>query len=880
MNDMTNHIIVRLKAEHYTGNMLGIRDARPRLSWQYTEHVPDRSTVVITLRRRRFCGKSVTQVAQLPAENHRLIEWPFNPIEEREEVVLSVQLQAKDGIWLGEPSEPLHVERAIGYPESDFIGVPWPEYATDHRRAPLVRTEFTLKDKPVRARLYMTAYGLVEAEINGNKVGDDILTPGWTDYDNRLYLWTFDITSHVQQGTNVAGFLLGDGWYRGRLGFFGGHANNWGDRLAVNAQIECEYADGTNTRILSNSWDRRWKCALGPILESDLGEGERYDARLEQEHWSEPGFQTDADAWKPVAEISRDPVPKILPAPFRGIQSRMIRKPQSITCIQRGEDGLGTWLVDMGQNCTQRLRLHMHGLRRGQTVSIQHAEVLERDGTLSTRPLRRAQQHDMYTSSGHDTWWEPRFSIHGFRYATIDGWPGELTETDIDCNVYYADMTQTGWFNSSHALLNRFHSNVLWSMRSNFVFVPTDCPQRDERMGWTGDLSVFAPTATWLYDATAFLCSWLDDLAYEQERYGTVPLYCPWFSMNGTHNGMRPVAVWGDAAIIVPWQLFMETGDLLLLHQYLPMMDRWIDGIAPRLSDDGVWDRYHDDVRAQIGDWLDPNAPSDDPGKEMTPKQLVATAYYARSCRILAKAHRHANDIDAAEHYEQLAEHVAEGFTSRFIADDGLITSDSECAYVLAVAFDLVRDSKRRTAVEHRLLDKIQSSGYTIGTGFAGTPQLLHALTKIGREDSAMKLLLNEQCPGWLYQVIMGGTTTWERWDSLLPDGSVNPGDMTSFNHYALGSAGEWVHERLGGLTNLQPGWGRFLVSPHMGDGVENANVSRLTPNGTIQVEWSTLDDGRHRVHLIVPEGSVAALRLPGLEDRECSAGDYVVVCG
>lgn len=863
---------VHLTVEHYPGDVLGIGQTVPRLSWQYSDVVPADAKTELEITRRMPAAQAVVQSVPVGRADNVLLPWPLTPLNAREQVIVRARLTQADAV--SEWSAPLHFELGLTVAferEAAFVGPAQLDGHTDHRPQPLVRTEFVVPAKPVQARLYLSALGLVDAELNGQRVGQDILTPGWTQYDDRLELWTYDITQQLQAGTNALGFWLGDGWYRGRVGFKGGQANVYGDRLGVFAQVEIFYADGSEQQIFSNSYDRQWYTVNGPITASNLFEGEDYDARLTQPGWTMPGF--DDSGWDTVAQIPFDnrklELPILPPVRAHG-------QHPAVTITKTGEHkGRTNWIVDFGQNCTQRVRLHIHDLAAGDQVSIQHAEVLEKDGSLSTRPLRRGQQLDTYISNGEDALWEPRFTIHGFRYAEVKGWPGELTAADMECIVYYSAMKQVGQFASSNQLVNRLHDNVLWSMRSNFVSIPTDCPQRDERLGWTGDISLFASTADYLYDTSSFLSNWLVDVRSDQKKWGTVPFYVPFIPF-AEWSSPQAIAIWGDAAVMVPWTLYMNSGDKQQLASQYALAQAWIDEVHGYLSPDGVWDRKPHYSLGQLGDWLDPTAPPDDPVKAMTQKELVATAFFARSVRLFVKMAQALDRPEEAERYERLAQHIERGFQHRFVHADGRMTSDTQCAYALAIVFNLLTDQPElQTKAGNRLAALVQASHGQVSTGFAGMPYVLPALTQTGHLQEAYSLFLSDKCPSWLYQVKMGGTTTWERWDSMLPDGSVNPGVMTSFNHYSLGSVAAWMHSTIGGLTATAPGWRTFRVAPQPGGGITQGQTSRETPYGLAAVTWQLLA-GEFRITVTVPNGTTATVVLPdGTASKTVTAGQY-----
>jgi alpha-L-rhamnosidase len=529
----------------------------------------------------------------------------------------------------------------------------------------------------------------------------------------------------------------------------------------------------------------------------------------------------------------------------------------------------GRRIIDFGQNLVGRVRIRVAG-DAGERVTIRTAEVVQ-GGELYTRPLRDARSTDSYTLAGRAAEeWEPRFTFHGFRYAEIDGWPGDLDEAvargDIEARVYHTDLERSGWFASSDPELDRLHDNVVWSMRGNFVDVPTDCPQRDERVGWTGDLQVFAPTASFLYDVSGMLSSWLADVAVEQLPDGTIPWYVPVIPAHHMWTPIRPGAAWGDVATFTPWTLFERFGDVGILRAQYDSARRWVDLQARLAGRDRLWDHGF-----QLGDWLDPDAPPDDPAAGKTDRYLVATAYFAASARLVARmAEVIGLERDAAE-YARLAEEVRTAFVSAYVGGDGIMVSDAQTAYALALAFDLLPGSLRAAAGD-RLAALVAESGNRISTGFVGTPLVADALSTTGHTDVAYDLLMERGCPSWLYAVTQGATTIWERWDSMLPDGTVNSGSMTSFNHYALGAVADWMHRTVAGIAPDEPGYRRIRFAPRPDAGLTWAAAEHETPYGRAAISWRLDADGMN-VEVMVPLGTTAVLDLPGEPDRELGPG-------
>lgn len=855
--------IASLCFEHHHGNVRGIETEAPRLSWTYVPGSAPESWDFVRVTALRSCRGTflAEESTTVPVDANVLLDWPFPPAGSSEHIEVHVRLERTDGSHTPDlvgSFEPWLLN--VGERVADMVGPAWPEPWTDFRHAPLIRCETTVAQRPTWARLYLSSYGLVDAEINGQRVGEDVLTPGWTDYRNRLTCWTYDVTGLLRTGDNVLGFWLGDGWYRGRLGWDGGEPNVYGDRLGVWAQLEMAFEDGTTRRVFSNSYDGHWFAAKGPIVRSGLYRGERYDARLEYSGWSSPGFIQDG-SWERVTELKFDPV--LLHAP----QMEAVRKigTHQVESIRR--IGEGRYLLDFGQNCTQRLRLSIPQMPSGDVVTIRHAEVLEPDGSLAIKPLREAEQMDTFTSAGEAAEWEPRFTMHAFRYATISGWKGDLDPSMVDCRVYGSVLQRTGWLNTSHEMLNQLHSNVRWSMLSNFVSIPTDCPQRDERLGWTGDIAMFAPTASFLYDVSAFLSNWLVDVEYDTHDFGTVPGFVPFVPVS---DWRRPasIAIWGDSVVLVPWAIYMESGDRQLLERQYPLAEYWVNQVSGYLSEDGVWDRRPELAFGQLGDWLDPSAPIDNPTLSLTEQNLVATAFCYQSACLVAKMSEELHRHDDAERYRHLAEHVREGFLARFVDGSGRMTSDTECAYALAIMFGLLDDSPALLlGAGDRLSELAVENRYRVSTGFAGTPYVLPALTRTGHVDAAYRMILNTQSPSWLYEVSMGATTTWERWDAMLPDGTLNPSGMTSFNHYALGAVADWMHCVIGGIRALQPGWKEFEIAPKPGGGITSAHVSHASPYGVINVSWRIADDSLI-VDAQVPFGTCAVIGVQQGEER------------
>jgi len=858
INSQTTHVdttVVRVRFEHLQ-EALGIGTPQPRLSWLVETSTTGWTQAAYEIEAYAPTGSPYGRTGRVESSESVLVAWPFAPLSSRRRVAVRVRVW-DDGGQVSAWSELFPVEAGLLEPgdwTGRFVRPDWEEDTVTPQPGPLLRKEFTLRTSVRHARLYVTALGVYEASLNGNRVGDHVMAPGWTSYHHRLRYQTFDVTELLHEGQNAIGAMLGDGWFRGRLGFGGGRPAIYGDRIALLAQLEVEYTDGATERIVT---DETWRANRGPILTNDIYDGEAYDARLEEPGWSEPAY--DDHDWAGVRAVEWDFATLFAPLgpPVRRIE---LVAPKEIFLSPSGRT-----LIDFGQNLVGWLRLTVSG-PAGQTITLRHAEVLE-NGELGTRPLRHAKATDHYTlrgsNNGDQEIWEPRFTFHGFRYAEVEGWPGELKSENIRAVVCHSDMERTGWFDCSDPLINRLHENVVWGMRGNFLDVPTDCPQRDERLGWTGDIQVFSPTASFLFDAAGFLASWLADLAAEQKVTGVVPFVVPDVMARVT----PPAAAWGDAAVVVPWVLCQRFGDVKILADQFESMCAWVDLIERIAGENRLWDQGF-----QFGDWLDPAAPPDRPGDARTPGFIVASAYFARSAEMLGWTARVLGRKEEEDHYRALAAEVREAFGQEYVTPSGRILSDSSTAYALALQFALLPDESQRRHAGARLVSLMRASGYRISTGFVGTPLICDALCSQGHYAAAFRLLTQRECPSWLYPVTMGATTIWERWDSMLPDGSVNPGEMTSFNHYALGAVADWLHRTVAGLAPGEPGYRRLDIHPRPGGGLSYAAARHSTPYGIAACSWR-LTAEEITVEVEVPPNTTARVTLPGKDGAPIEIG-------
>ncbi len=739
-------------------------------------------------------------------------------------------------------------------PEQDFDG------------APLLRKEFQLAEGHggvARATLRATAFGVYEAFINGAPVGEDVLSPGWSSYEWRLRYRSYDVTALLGP-TTVIGVSLGNGWYRGRLAWHG-MSNLYGIELGFFGQLDIEFEDG---HIQSVGSDTTWQSGPSATTFNDLYDGQAIDARRNQNGWAEPGFGagTGPGSWAGVRALEFDVDRLAEPVSPPVVRAGVVRPVEVFT------SPTGRTLVDFGQNLVGWLRFTVRG-EAGQTITVRHAEVLE-DGELGIRPLRSAKAADTFILSGGQDFFEPTKTFHGFRYAEITGWPGTLTEDSVEAVVVHSDLERTGTFECSNGLVNQLHRNIVWGLRGNFLDLPTDCPQRDERLGWTGDIAVFAPTAAFLYDVKGFLQDWLLDLAAEQKAAdGLVPItvpdalkYCP---QPPEFPSPESSALWSEASVWVPWALWEAYGDDTVLENQYESMTSHTRRVEGLLSPTGLWD-----TGFQFGDWLDPDAEPDKPWDAKADTGVVATTCMFRTASITAQTARLLGHQNDAEYFDQLAARVQASFLEHYVSGDGTIHSDCTTVYALAIAFGILPNREHVDFAGERLAELVRKNDYRVSTGFAGTPFITHALTDTGHADEAYRLLLEEGCPSWLYPVTMGATTVWERWDSMLPDGTINPGEMTSFNHYALGAVADWMHKTVGGISPLAPGYAKVRIAPVPGQGIDWAKTSLKTPHGTVRVEWR-LDGGAFHLEAAIPEGVEADVVLPSGEPRTVQGGTH-----
>ena len=835
----------------YLRNPIGIDAVQPRLSWQITS--TRRNTMQAAYQLQVATSEaSLTQRAHLLWDSGKIVsdasvfvDYAGPPAVSRTRYFWRVRVWDASGA--ASPWSPVAFwETGLLQPAdwtARWIGPPSTSADTLAAPSPLLRRAFRLEDRVQSARLYVTSLGLYELHLNGQRVGDQFFTPGWTSYRRRLQYQTYDVTALLRPGANVVGAMLGDGWYRGHLGFFG-KRNLYGQRLALRAQLEIRYASGRTERVAT---DADWVTTSGPVLASDIYGGETYDARQALQGWAAAPY--DDHAWSPVALV--DPPPTALVASL----SPPVRRVRELPPVSIRRAPSGETVFDLGQNFTGWARLSVRG-PAGTTVTLRFAEVLDRDGNIYTANLRAAAQTDRYTLSGKGREvYEPHFTFHGFRYVAVAGLPASADSTTITGIAVSSDLMPTGSLVTSDSLLNQLQRNIVWGQRSNFLDVPTDCPQRDERLGWTGDAQVFARTAAFNMDVSGFFAKWLGDVTADQDKSGSVPWVIP-NPLGGDSTEFAGTAGWSDAAVIIPWTMYLTYGDRRLLERQYASMHAWVDYARRRAGPDLIWRPGW-----QFGDWLalhstDPSYPGATTGTD-----LIATAFLAHSADLVSRTARVlGRDADAAR-YGAMFRAVRDAFIREFVSTTGRVGENTQTAYTLALAFDLLPDSLAPAAAA-RLAQDVEYRQH-LTTGFLGTPHLLHVLDANGHVGLAYKLLMQRTYPSWLYPITRGATTMWERWDGIRPDSSFEDAGMNSFNHYAFGAVGDWMYQNIGGidLDPAAPGYRRSRIAPRPGAGLTSASASLETLYGTLTSAWK-VEAGRFVLDVTVPANTAAEVTL------------------
>lgn len=851
MNIKDNSVwsVIKLRCE-YLINPLGIDETRPRLSWENS-----------------YSGRNGKQTAyqvtvyHLPlGSDHKEIIWDSGKVESDKSAHIVYEGSSlrsyqyciwKVKIWHNQSNinnnwrESELAFWSMGVLDSqdwsgEWIGYPNPSIAS----SPYFRHSFNLKKKVKKAFLYCTAKGLYEASINGENITEDIFTPGWTDYNKRLYYNTYDVSSFLKEGENVIGAILGEGWYKGVIGLFG-HKNLYGEGIYFLTNLRVEYMDGSVESITSG---KDWKTIIGPILQSSFLFGENYDATQELDGWNDIGYKD--DRWQSVKAFDLDyrfwdaeQFPKqtkksVLQAyPTEPVKRTGLIHAKSCTRLPSGG-----FIIDFEQNFAGRVRLTLQE-KKGTIIRLRHGEMIDDDGSLYVENLRTASSTDTYVCNGKGKEvFEPRFTYHGFRFVEIMGLTKKVDLKNVLGVVIGSDTKPVGNFSCSSKILNQLYSNIIWTQRSNFVEVPTDCPQRDERLGWTGDAQMYMRTASYNMDISGFFTKWLRDLKDTQRTNGCVDNVAPkaFLDTNGD-------AGWGDAITICPMNMYEIYGDLRALETYYPAMKLWVKYLE-KTSDD-----YLRGSTLSYGDWLSHDAE--------TPKDLIQNVYYYYSVSIVAKSADILNKKSDYKRYSELARLIKDAFCGKFVKKDGKLAGHTQTAYVLALYFNLLSEKNKLKAIAY-LVQDIKKRKYHLSTGFVGTPYIMHVLEENGYEEIAYRLLNNTTYPSWGYSVVNGATTVWERWNGWTKERGFEDPYMNSFSHYAYGAVGEWLFEKTAGIDMSSPGFKCITIKPIIGGGLSHAEASYESIYGMIRSEWKISGDN-FTLMAAIPANTTATIGIP-----------------
>ena len=722
---------------------------------------------------------------------------------------------------------------------------------------PQLRGDFSLAGPIRSARAYACGVGLYTMYLNGQRVGDEYLTPGFNAYDSWLQYQTYDITSLLRAGANTIGCQLGNGYYKGRVNWpeirasMGDRWNIFGDQLAFICEIHVEYEDGTETVFGS---DETWRAAYSPYLRTEIYDGEIFDARRIVDGWCTP--EVSAEGWERAVPVD------ISMALLTARKSLPVRLHERFPVKEVIRTPSGEWLLDFGQNFAGVLRFEADA-PAGTELLFQFGEALDKEGNFYRDNMRTALAEIRYIADGKRRSYRPSFTFFGFRYVRVTGWPEPLNPDCFTAEALYSDMKQTGSFECSDPRVNQLFRNSLWGQKSNFVDLPTDCPQRDERMGWTGDAQVFCRTASMNMNTAAFFRKYLYDLAVEQEKDGFVPVTVPNY-LRRTGIWQDPITGWSDAATIIPWTMYVYYGDKALLERQYPSMKAWGDFM--RKADTKGVDRYYG---FHLGDWLAQDTKDPDNFFGLTPTDLIATAFYALSADLVARAARVLGRAEDAACYDELAQRVREAFRREYVTPNGRVVSETQTAQAIALFFDLLEPHQRAVAAP-LLAERLRIDHMQLTTGFLGTPYLCPALSENGLNEFAYALLLQTRCPSWLYEIEMGATTVWERWNSVRPDGSFGPVSMNSLNHYAFGAVCEWLYRWVAGInpTEASPGFKHSILRPMPNSLLTSAKASIDTPHGVLSSQWA-LTDRKIELTFEIPFNTTAQIILPDAEGAE-----------
>lgn len=861
-----------LRTEHLE-NPPAIDTLTPRLSWQLSPS--EKKDVRQTAYEIEFASSpekleqpDLWTTGKVESANTSLVPYPGEALGSNQEVFWRVRSwiageedptawseTASFGVGLLSPSDWSAEWIAAAKNPSLTTGENVQNFAKDPIRGKIIvtpakhlRKQFETKPEPVKAKLHITSLGTHTVEINGKRIGDWFLAPGWTSYDHRLHYLTYDVTDQLQAGENVIGATISDGWYAGycAYGLFTKQAGldkkifgryYYGKIPALKAQLEITYSDGSTQTVVT---DKSWKSSLGPTTEADILMGESYDARKELTGWSTAGY--DDSSWGPV--INHEGTKGVL-TPHPGVPVRPI---EEITPVSVKEHKPGVWIFDLGQNISGVIRLRVKG-KAGDKVKIRYAEMLHNDGRLSTENLRSARNVDTYTLKGdpEGETWTPQFTYHGFQYVELTGFPGTPEKDAVTGIVIHSDTPIHGEFECDDPMINQLYSNIVWTQRANFFDLPTDCPQRDERMGWTGDAQIYVRAATYNADIAAFYKKWLRDLNDDQWEWGAYPNFAP---RPFVRPNMHFAAAWGDAGIICPWTIWKVYGDTSVISEHWDKMEKFMEFHIKR--DPEMKGTAENDCA--FGDWLALYEPK-------TPIEFIDLAYHAHDAGLMAEMAAAIGNDERAKFWKDRHAKLLESFRKIHVKPDGSLKIANQSTYAMSLQLGLIPAELKKKAADH-LAKLIRDNGNKMTTGFLGTRPLLPALSNNGHHDLAGILMQQKEYPSWGYEVEQGATTIWERWNSYIAGKGVHDPGMNSFSHYAFGAVCEWMFSELGGIDLLSPGYDEIRIAPRPTGTIKKCSVSTGTRHGKVSCSWRIEGDTFH-ADIIIPPNTSARLDLP-----------------
>jgi alpha-L-rhamnosidase len=823
-------------------NPLGINVTTPRFSWQLSS--AQRNVQQSAWEIKVTAGKTaVWNSGKINSAQSVQVPYAGNPLQPGTRYSWQVRVWDTAGhvtLWSAPATFQTALATAADW-KAQWITPGFTEDAAN-RPAILYRKTCSLPKKIRTATAYITAHGMYEAQINGQRVGDAYLTPGWTSYNKRLQYQVYDVTPLLVAGPNAIGVSVGNGWYRGYLAW-GGNKNSWGSDAALLVQIAITYTDGSTQNLIT---DNTWKSSTGPIRYDEIYHGETVDTREEKTGWANAAFNEAAWSAVQTGDFSKE---VLIPTINEPVRKHETFKPVKVLTTPNGKT-----VLDFGQNLVGWVMVKAKG-NSGDSIVIKHAEVLDKNGNFYIENLRAAKATATYILDGkEERTLEPHFSWFGFRYIQVEGYPGEINPDNFTAVALYSDMQPTGSFTCSQPLLNQLQHNIQWGQRGNFLDVPTDCPQRDERLGWTGDAQAFSRTASFNFGVNNFFAKWLHDVAADQRADGAVPHVIP----NVLGPNSSGSTGWADVCTILPWNMYLAYGDKRILEDQYSSMKAWV-GYMQAQSKNDLWQTgFH------FGDWLFYRPFDDNDGKSaVTDKYLIAQCFFAHSTQLLINAAKQLGRTEDVTTYEELLQKIKAAFVNEYLTPNGRLVSGTQTAYVLALQFDMLPEALRASAAA-RLVENIKDYKHHLTTGFLGTPYLCHVLSRFGYTDMAYSLLLQESYPSWLYPVKMGATTIWERWDGQKPDSSFQTPGMNSFNHYAYGAIGDWMYRVIAGLDTYEdgPGYKHIKIQPHPGGGLTNATATLQTYYGTASSGWS-VNGNDLTLDVEIPANTTADIYLP-----------------